>query len=425
MSDKRSTLVPLSTEEKQAFSWLASSPVRRVFEALEAAKKGCARLVGGCVRDGLLSITPNDIDIAVQLTPDETMSALAAARLRAEPTGIAHGTVTAIVDGTSIEVTSLRADVDTDGRHATVSFTDDWLLDAVRRDFTINAMYLTPEFELFDPWKGREDLRAGIVRFIGEPLERIREDYLRILRFFRFSARFAANDFDHDGLAACRREIGGISRLSKERIGTELIKILHGPRRCAAVRAMAEAEVLSAVYPHKASIEVFCQVVDQSSDLSSGGLLGALWPYTAESDALTDALRLSNDVASRRRDVSTIVGALSKRSMDDLVDLGAMKQTAYFWGIEAAIEGLCIASVTGSNSQITDSFFDAIASVVEGLRQWDVPVFPIKGSDVSALGVKPGKEMGDILRSCEQRWVDEGFPSEARAREILKEVLPS
>ncbi|MEM9262843.1 MAG: CCA tRNA nucleotidyltransferase, partial [Pseudomonadota bacterium] len=260
MSDKRSTLVPLSTEEKQAFSWMVSSPVRRVFEALEAAKKGCARLVGGCVRDGLLSITPNDIDIAVQLTPDETMSALAAARLRAEPTGIAHGTVTAIVDGTPIEVTSLRADVDTDGRHATVSFTDDWLLDAVRRDFTINAMYLTPECELFDPWKGREDLRAGIVRFIGEPLERIREDYLRILRFFRFSARFAANVFDHDGLVACRREIGGISRLSKERIGTELIKILRGPRSCAAVRAMAEAEVLSAVYPHKASIEVFCQV---------------------------------------------------------------------------------------------------------------------------------------------------------------------
>ncbi|MEM9899463.1 MAG: hypothetical protein AAF742_08820, partial [Pseudomonadota bacterium] len=167
------------------------------------------------------------------------------------------------------------------------------------------------------------------------------------------------------------------------------------------------------------------QVSDYSRDLSSGGLLAALWPYTAESDALTDVLRLSNGVASRRRDVGTIVGALAKHSIDDLVDLDAMKQIAYFWGKEAAIEGLWIAAVTGSNSQVTGSFFDAAASVVEGLRQWDIPVFPIKGSDVSALGVKPGKEMGDALRSCEQRWVDEGFPREARAREILKEVLPS
>ena len=193
---------PLTEEQRAHFSWLTAPHLVKVIAALEAAEPHSARFVGGCVRDSLLGAKPKDFDVATALTPDAATAALKAAGLGVAPTGVEHGTVTAIADHKGVEVTTLRADVSTDGRRATVAFTRDWATDAGRRDFTVNAIYLTPDAKLYDPVGGVADAMAKRVRFIGAPEARIREDYLRILRFFRFSARFCET-FDAAGLAAC------------------------------------------------------------------------------------------------------------------------------------------------------------------------------------------------------------------------------
>ncbi|NJM35940.1 MAG: CCA tRNA nucleotidyltransferase, partial [Rhodomicrobium sp.] len=204
---------------------MTSPPASTVVAALETARPGGARFVGGCVRDSLLGVPFKDIDVATTLRPDEVVGALRDAGLRSAPTGIEHGTVTGIVSGVGVEITTLRADVSTDGRRATVAFTTDWAVDARRRDFTLNALYATPHYEVFDAVGGLEDLAAKRVRFIDAPRDRIREDYLRILRFFRFSARFAGG-FDENGLRACAEERAGLKRLSAERVGDEMSSIL-------------------------------------------------------------------------------------------------------------------------------------------------------------------------------------------------------
>ncbi|MHA7873403.1 MAG: tRNA nucleotidyltransferase/poly(A) polymerase family protein, partial [Hyphococcus sp.] len=195
----QTTFVPLSSDQRVHFDWLDAPHLKKVMTALDSARQGASRYVGGCVRDSLFGERPKDFDIATMLKPEEVMHALSVAGLGAAPTGLDHGTITAIADHRGVEVTTLRADVSTDGRRAVVAFTEDWSVDASRRDFRINALYLTPDAKLFDPVGGLDDIAGRQVRFIGDAEQRIREDYLRILRFFRFSARFSGV-FDQDGL---------------------------------------------------------------------------------------------------------------------------------------------------------------------------------------------------------------------------------
>lgn len=230
--------------------WLAAAGPRAVFAALEGGGRR-AFFVGGCVRNALMGRVASDLDIATDARPDEVMRLAAAAGLKAAPTGIAHGTVTLIHDGAPLEVTTLRRDVATDGRRAVVAFTDDLAEDAARRDFTMNALYARLDGSVVDPLGGLPDLRAGRVRFVGDPAARIAEDYLRILRFFRLHAWYGdpAQGIDAEGLAACAAAADGIARLSRERIGAEMAKLLAAPDPAPAVAAMAASGVLARVLP--------------------------------------------------------------------------------------------------------------------------------------------------------------------------------
>src|SRR6478672_10767184 len=226
--------------------WLTASSTRAVMAALEAAGgPGCARFVGGCVRNALIGAPVDDIDIATTLKPEETDKAIRAAGLKAVPTGIAHGTVTAVTERTPFEITTLRRDVSTDGRNATVAFTDDWAEDAARRDFRLNALYADASGEVFDPTgHGVSDAAEGRIVFVGEARTRIREDYLRILRFFRFYAWYGRGEPDAEAMAACAALAEGMTRLSAERVSKEMLKLLAAPDPRRAVAAMREAGVL-------------------------------------------------------------------------------------------------------------------------------------------------------------------------------------
>ena len=232
--------------------WLTAESSRKLMDVLTASGAE-ARFVGGCVRDALLGKIDADVDldVATGLLPDQIIERLEAAEIKAIPTGIAHGTVTAIIAGQSFEITTLRKDVACDGRHADVQFTDDFELDAKRRDFTINAMSTDRLGRLFDYFGGVEDLKAGRIRFVGNAEERVREDYLRILRFFRFYARFGRPPADQQALQACKVEAAGLARLSGERIRSEMLKLLASGNAVAALTLMSENKNLTPRSSHQ------------------------------------------------------------------------------------------------------------------------------------------------------------------------------
>lgn len=375
--------------------WLTSASTRAVIDALEAARPGGARFVGGCVRNAIMGRPVDDIDIATQLAPEETLSALKAANIRAIPTGIEHGTITAIVDHEPFEITSLRRDVETDGRRAVVAFTEDWAEDAQRRDFRLNALYAAPDGEIFDPvGGGYEDALAGRVIFIGDADERLREDYLRILRFFRFNAWYGAG-IDADGLAACQRQRQGLAKIAKERIWKELKKLFAAPQPGPALMAMGESGVLDEVLPEHDG-------TDRLHDLGlTEQLIGAepdpilrlmaLLPRSAFAVQNTQtALRLSNEESSR----------LTMWAADNLPEPVGMKSkelraTLYWHGKQAVVDRAMLAGAD-------------VRDLLAAVRAWRRPDFPINGDDALAVGLK-GRDVGEALSRVAKIWVDSDF----------------
>ncbi len=285
--------------------WLVRPQTRAVFDAL-AAGGFAARAVGGAVRNALLGRPVVDIDIATPARPEQVMAAARAAGLAAVPTGLAHGTVTVIADHVAHEVTTLREDVETHGRHATVAFTDDWAADARRRDFTINALYCSADGEVFDPLGAEADLAARRVRFIGEARQRIREDYLRILRFFRLTAEYGEGPPDPDSLAACVAEREGLARLSAERVRQELLRLLAAPRGPELVRAMQDYGVLAYVLPAAPRPALLARLAAIEAALGLAGdavlrLAALAVELPDDADRLRDRLRLSNEEHAQAR----------------------------------------------------------------------------------------------------------------------------
>ncbi len=403
-------LLPLTEAQRASFHWIRQKPVQKVLAALEAAAPGGNRFVGGCVRDSLLGVTPKDIDLATVLKPEETMAALKKAGLHVAPTGIDHGTVTAIADHTPIEATTLRADVSTDGRRATVAYTKEWATDAARRDFTINALYLTPSLEIYDCLRGLDDLSSRRVRFIGDAETRIREDYLRILRFFRFSARFVKDGFDETGLTACRALADGVKTLSAERIGQEFGQLLSLAAPGEALRAMANCGVLAPIWSPSPQIDAAVHVKEIAPDTGPPVMLAALWPSKGE--GLGKALRLSNAQDGRRRDALTAEASLR----DDHGRL-ALRRLIHELGDEPCRDGLLLAA---GRNKISKS--DRKAALTQ-IDHDPPPSFPIQGRDVLAAGAKAGREVGDVLKAVEQRWIAEDFPDKDRVLEIMRETL--
>lgn len=373
-----------------------------VFEALEAkGGKGCVRFVGGCVRNSLMGRPITDLDLSTQLLPDETEAALEAAAIRSVPTGKAFGTITAIVDGEPYEITSLREDVETDGRRATVKYTTDWGKDAERRDFYLNALYADIEGTIYDPTGlGVADAQAGRVRFIGEPEQRIREDYLRILRFFRFTAGYAVA-IDDVSLAACAALKGGIDGLSGERIWQELCKTLAVTNPLPAFEAMSHEGVLLHVLPGwqhtagklpelSAMVTVSTDIVRRFMALLDGGLGLDLTHLTP----LRERLKFSNATFDRLY----AAGVATARLAD--ADEGLIKRLIYGMGREAVEDAVCLIAAHLGRSP------DAMLG---HLGRLNVPDFPLKGADLIARGLTPGPELGQRLKQIETEWLNHDF----------------
>lgn len=385
--------------------WMRRRGMARLLDAL-GADEGLTRFVGGAVRDELLKLPVSDVDLATSLKPDEVVERLEAAKIKAVPTGIEHGTVTAVSNGHPFEVTSLRRDVETDGRRATVAFTDDWKEDAARRDFTMNALSADPRTgEIFDYFGGLDDLQARRVRFIGDPFERIAEDHLRILRFFRFHARFGEGAPDPEALEACTRRANDLMALSRERIADELIKLLPVADPLPTVAVMIERKILLPVLPEiePASVPRLQALV--AAELEAGVApdalrrLAALLPRDPElAERVAVRLKLSTKARKRLACAAT-------------TDLDANPQAlAYFIRNECAIDRLLLAG------QVDD------AASIAG---WPVPRLPIGGGELIRRGLTAGPAVARTLRAIERRWVEEGFPGGLEFDRIVTDALAS
>jgi poly(A) polymerase len=376
-----------------AAEWQRRPGMRPLLKALGAAE-GETRYVGGCVRDALLGEHAHDIDLATRLAPEEVIRRLEEAGIKAVPTGIAHGTVTAVSKGVPVEVTTLRRDVSTDGRRATIAYTAEWQEDAARRDFTINAISANPATgELFDYFDGLADLQAGRVRFIGEALTRIAEDHLRILRFFRFHARFGRGEPDGPAIEACTTRANDLMALSRERIADELLKLLTLPHPEAAARLMVERGILKPVLPEIGTEGVGRLETLVARETAAGVAaepvrrLAALLPAEEGAAAAVAArLRLSKKI-SRRLTCAAARGGETERP----------EALAYRIGRDEAVDRLLLGDG------------DAAAAVA-ALAQWERPRLHVGGGDLIAMGLKPGPAVAATLQATERDWADAGFP---------------
>jgi len=390
--------------------WMMAPATVAVLDALEAAG-GEGRFVGGCVRDALIGRPVADIDIATPMLPEAVIAAVEAAGLRAVPTGLAHGTITVVSAGRPHEVTSLRRDVATDGRRATVAFTKSWNEDAARRDFRLNALYADRHGQLFDPiGDGVADAVAGRIVFVGEPEQRIREDYLRILRFFRFRAWFGRGAPDRPALAACAALKDGIAQLSAERVSAELLKLLAAPDPSRAIHLMAETGVLAEVLPWTDGSRMFLLMIGIERDPLMR--LSALLPEDASTvRAAAEALRLSNAQKAR------LLAALPDEIEVDLAMSPAAGRAALYQIGRQAFRDRVQRAWAMNLSQ-----GEAAQALLALADQWVRPEFPISGSDLQAVGLAPGPGLGRILADLEAWWVDHDFPDEGLEAELAQRV---
>lgn len=407
-------MTPLPARRIAPPAWMTQAAALAVVRAL-SAKGQPARFVGGCVRDAILGIEPADIDLATPEEPAAVIRLLEAAKLKAVPTGIDHGTVTAVSPPLTIQVTTLRCDVSTDGRRAVVAFGTDWLADAARRDFTINALYADADGTLYDPVGGLADLEAGRVRFIGDAAMRVAEDYLRVPRFFRFHARFGRGAADAAALAACGEAAPRLAQLSGERVRDELLKIVVLPKAAEAFALMLSCGVLDHLVPgHRFERELFERLAALQAAVSPEPVAEPdPWPRLAllfgfdgaRAQAALDRLKFSN--AQRHR----LDGLLApvQAAWADLAEPGARPVALYRIGAEACLDdALRLALADPSRAA-------ALPAVATAIRAWRRPVFPLRGADLLRHGLKPGPNISAVLKELESWWAAGGFAASREA----------
>ncbi len=392
-------------------SWLDAPPTCALIAAFDSAGIDF-RFVGGAVRDSLLGRPVSDVDVATPARPEAVLVALDAARIKSVPTGLSHGTVTAIVEGRPFEITTLRRDVETDGRHATVAFSTDWREDAARRDFTMNALYADRDGAVMDFFGGVADARAGHVRFIGDPATRITEDALRILRFFRFHAHYGHGEPDAEGSAACARLAAMIDGLSGERIRDELLKLLGAPDPVSAWRAMERAGVVVHLLPNADSGGLARMVaIERALRLEPDALrrLAAL----GGTEALKKRLKLSN------RDARRLAAMHAPGPRTTLVVREAFGRALYGGEPDDVRDAALLAHVRASSPDVP-----VLQRFLEFLATWREPKFPLNGADLQRLGVAEGAELGRLLAEIELWWITSDFaPDRAACLAELERAL--
>ena len=407
-------MTPPATQRLGDVAWLSDPPVRRALGLLNGDGEE-ARVVGGAARNALMGLPLSDIDIATTAVPGEVIRRAAAAGLKAVPTGIDHGTITLVIDGAPFEVTTLREDVETFGRKAIVAFGRDWRVDAERRDFTMNALSISPDGMVYDYVGGLADLRDRRVRFIGDPARRIAEDYLRILRFFRFQASYAGGAPDAAGLHACIVARDRLWTLSRERVRGELVKLLVAPYAVPTLTVMAETgfvELLLGGVPQLASFAAMVEV-EAAAALAPDPVrrLGALGLFTVEDAArLRDRLRLFNAeherlvaMVERWWRVSPTHGEAEARAL--LYRLGPVR-----------FADRVLLAWSRSRAGAADPTWQALATLP---ARWTPPRFPLRAADLMSRGLARGPALGTALRAAEEAWIAAGFPSD---RETLADI---
>ncbi|MBO6633147.1 CCA tRNA nucleotidyltransferase [Parvibaculum sp.] len=411
----------MSAEKELARApWLNEADTKAVMDALQA-EGGAARFVGGSVRNALMGEPVSDVDIATTATPEKAKALLEAKGVKVVPTGIDHGTITAVTSTRHFEITTLRVDVATDGRRADVAFTDDWVEDAKRRDFTMNALYCDADGTVHDPLGGLDDLKARRVRFIGDPHERIREDYLRILRFFRFHAWYGKGEPDDAGLRACAEEKEGLRQLSGERVRDELFKIASADNAGEAYRQMAAAGILAIVLPEASRLDRFEKYVEiEATQLFAPAdpvlRLGAMLDLDAAGvAALAQRLKLSNKdrdrLAAMLTDQTKIVCYLSMREV---------RRALYLMGLRLFKDRV---SLGWADDRRGHNAFQWRAMLAMA-DSWEKPELPLTGEMIKAAGVPEGPEIGRVRKEVEEWWVDSDFiDDEFSIIERLKAVV--
>lgn len=381
---------------------IKNKKILRLFRIAER-HGGILRFVGGAVRDALKGLGGFDLDLATDLSPDELVEACAEEGLKTVPIGIKFGTVGVIIDDEVLEVTSLRKDVKTDGRHAEIEFTDNWEEDASRRDLTINAVYADEKGNVFDYYNGIQDLENGVVRFIGSPSQRIKEDYLRILRFFRFYSIFGKGPADKKALAACVENREGLKKLSMERIRDEMLKILLTPNVVPTLRLMMEHDILSYILPdprHLDKLEFLSRLVEEKKIPHSAlrRLFIIYQPDVALAENLAVRLRLS-----KKEKQLFISLAEENIPLEQFLNKASLLKLLYLYGADFCFEKLLLL-ISARQQEVPD-----LQNLLEYIRTQPVPVFPLRGKDIIEQGVDDPHHIGLILKELEQVWIESSF----------------
>jgi poly(A) polymerase len=387
------------------------------------AALGEARFVGGAVRNSLLGRPVSDIDIATPHRPEKVTALLQAAGIKVVPTGFDHGTVTAVVQGKPFEVTTLRRDVATDGRRAVVAFTTDWAEDAQRRDFTMNALYADAEGTVYDTVGGVADLEAGRVRFVGDPVTRIREDYLRILRLFRFHAWYGKGPLDAEALYACDKEKAGLATLSGERIAKEMLKLLEAENPLPVVIAMGEIGILSDIIPGASDIMRLRRLaaLDAAMGFAPDGILRLAALLPRERAVLVAQVVAARWKLSNAQHDRLVDAAGASKDITPFADRKAARRKRYWLGSERFHDALLLAIVEETRES------GIWRATIDGLQGLEAPRFPLSGHDVIARGIRIGPLIGKVLSEVESWWVDNDFPEDAallaaRLEQVIKAI---
>jgi poly(A) polymerase len=398
--------------DPQRCQFLQSPGLKKIFSLIESAG-GEVRINGGAVRNAILGESVNDIDLSTTLLPEHASDCLMRGNIKIVPTGIEHGTITAIFEGKAFEITTLREDIVTDGRHAIVRFGTDWHADAMRRDFTINALYCDLAGRIYDPLNAYADLMARNVRFIGDPDQRIQEDRLRILRFFRFFAWYGKQRPDAESLKACVRHKDGLEHLSAERVWHELKRLLSAPDPVRALLWMRTSHILSLIVPESAKwgIDLVPPIVKQASNRGEKPdpvlrLMAMIPPEPEKAQTLARRLKLSNEESRR----------LENRASTPVPDLQisrqALAELLYRHGQQTMLDHLRLENARlehAAQSSPGQSWDQSFNTLLDFAISWQRPRFPVTGGDLIAAGYSPGPQMGRLLRQLETQWVNSGF----------------